>query len=565
MAPRRRLAVEHGGVARPAAGDHEPGVRPGDGVDVGDQRLDLARDRFDRRAPHGGRRGGGQAHPRALERVQLELERGRVAGSDGECARAELFSTGLAGPEIVEHLAQGEARPQSRQQRLASFGHVPADGHAARDAAPARRRHRAAGRRARSPRRCRTSRARRRARSRPPQAGDDVVVAGDGEHGACRAGQRGAVAAPRVGAGEDRPRPGGRRAGPPTRGRRRRARGRSRSSRPVREESESSETCRPPRRCTIHSATFSQRAAPRAPRCLSLASEHSALAGRPVRALKSGRSRASACASAIPRASCQAMGGCRTRPVGVEQHPGLGHAGDADAGHAALGRARDRVGRGADDGGEQRVGIDLARPSAPAPTAWAPGRAPPRPRRRRRPRPCRPRCRRRCRAAVRSRRRHLRGATGDGHEVAVGADGPRGMGHEQRVAAGHVEAGEGAGAFDDDDDREAGRQRARSRRPGRSRWALKKGAAAAGSSSASVPPAARARAAASASRARARRCQRASQPRPERRLPPRSSIPKPSHSSRIERSVGSCSSTIRMPVADRVGDARRGRRSRRPR
>ena len=34
-----------------------------------------------------------------------------------------------------------------------------------------------------------------------------------------------------------------------------------------------------------------------------------------------------------------------------------------------------------------------------------------------------------------------------------------------------------------------------------------------------------------------------------------SSIPKPSHSSRTERSVGSWSSTIRMPVADRVGHA----------
>ena len=215
------LGVEDGGVPGPAAGDDDLRVRTGDLVDVGDQRLHLARHGVDRAAPHGDRLGVGQPHRRAIERVQLELERGRVAGSGGEHARAELFAIGA---ELVEHLSQGKSGPHAGQQRLAPLGHVPADGHAGLRAAPARGgvlRRGDAHERLGGPARVEHVAGRDHADA---DAGDEVVVAGHGQHGALGAGQGDAVAAPGIGARDDELTRARRRAGPPTRARRRRAR-----------------------------------------------------------------------------------------------------------------------------------------------------------------------------------------------------------------------------------------------------------------------------------------------------------------------------------------------------
>ena len=177
-------------------------------------------------APHGGRRGVGQPQRRALERVQLELERGRVAGSGGERARTELFAIGA---ELVEHLSQGKAGPHAGQQRLAAPGHVPADGHAGLRAAPARGgvlRRGDAHERLGGPARVEHVAGRDHAHA---DAGDEVVVAGHGQRGALGPGQGGAVAAPGAGAREDeltervagqaRPRRGRRRRAPRARDR----------------------------------------------------------------------------------------------------------------------------------------------------------------------------------------------------------------------------------------------------------------------------------------------------------------------------------------------------------
>src|SRR5919206_457036 len=72
---------------------------------------------------------GGGGGGRALERAQVELERGRVSGSGGERARVELGAPVGTGAKRVEDLLQGEARPQAGQQGLAALGDVPAHGH----------------------------------------------------------------------------------------------------------------------------------------------------------------------------------------------------------------------------------------------------------------------------------------------------------------------------------------------------------------------------------------------------------------------------------------------------
>ncbi len=95
----------------------------------------------------------------------------------------------------------------------------------------------------------------------------------------------------------------------------------SRSSRPVRDASESSVTSSPPRPRTTHSPTFSQRRAARVPGTLSASQRsfgalQSAVTGRPVVRMKrrSPTSAPSAAASAPPRASCQAIAGASGSP-----------------------------------------------------------------------------------------------------------------------------------------------------------------------------------------------------------------------------------------------------------
>ena len=148
------------------------------------------------------RRGVGQAHRWAVERVQLEveLERGRFAGSDGEGARAELVAVGA---QEVQHLPQGQAGPHAGQQRLAAFGDVPADGHAGLRAASARGG--VLGRGDADERLGRAARVEHVAGRdhADADAGHEVVVAGHGQHRAVGAGERGAVAAPAVGPGDD--------------------------------------------------------------------------------------------------------------------------------------------------------------------------------------------------------------------------------------------------------------------------------------------------------------------------------------------------------------------------
>ena len=200
MAPRRRLASNTAGSRAQPPVTTTLVWGPATSSMWAISACDLARHGVDRRAPHRGRRGVGQPHRRALERVQLELERGRFAGSGGERARAELFAIGA---ELVEHLSQGKAGPHAGQQRLAALGHVPADGHAGLRAAPARGgvlRRGDAHERLGGPARVEHVAGRDHADA---DAGDEVVVAGHGQHGALGAGQGGAVAAPGVGAGDD--------------------------------------------------------------------------------------------------------------------------------------------------------------------------------------------------------------------------------------------------------------------------------------------------------------------------------------------------------------------------
>ena len=100
------------------------------------------------------------------------------------------------------------------------------------------------------------------------------------------------------------------------------------SSRPVREASDSSATSAAPSDRATHSGTPSQRTAARAPasweRCQrSLASVHSAEAGRPVRAANScaPSAAASSAAASAPRASCQAIAGPTGRPAASSSTP----------------------------------------------------------------------------------------------------------------------------------------------------------------------------------------------------------------------------------------------------
>ena len=144
--------------------------------------------------------------------MQLELERGRVAGSGGERARAELFAIGA---ELVEHLSQGKSGPHAGQQGLAAFGDVPADGHAGLGAAPARGgvlgrgdAHERLGRPARVEHVAGRDHA-------DADAGDEVVVAGHGQRRRPRVPGRATPSLrPAVGAGDDELREQRRRAAP---------------------------------------------------------------------------------------------------------------------------------------------------------------------------------------------------------------------------------------------------------------------------------------------------------------------------------------------------------------
>ena len=460
----------------------------------------------------------------------------------------------------------GRGPTTRRQQRLASFGHVPADGHAARDAAPAR-----GGVQRRGATRTIASAVPHESSTSPGAITPTPTPATTWSWPATvrtapsAPGSAGAVAAPGVGAGEDhlgeqvagQARPGERvgvgRAG--GRGRAGRCARRARARTPA----------APPRRCTIHSATLSQRAAPsgRWPRCLSLASEHSALAGRPVRALKSGRSRASACASASPRASCHAMGGCRTRARGVEQHPRLGHAGDADAGHAARRAPARSPRRGARDRGEQRVGIDLRAGGhrSQGVGAW----------------PC---------ATSTPSVSTTRGLAGRGADV----DAEEEFGHDAGTSGGRQARATRSPSARDGPAPHGVRGRRRrgltSRPasvpapsmtmttakpagscaeppPGATRWALKKGAAAAGSSSATAPSARTPRRASASRAARSTLASATSQPRPSVAPARRRSRSPPTRAGSRGRSAPAARRSAR-PRRSR-GARRRGRRSRRRR
>ena len=60
----------------------------------------------------------GQPHGRALECAEVEVERGRVAGSGGDRARVELLAVLVADAERVEDLAVGDPRPQAAEDGL---------------------------------------------------------------------------------------------------------------------------------------------------------------------------------------------------------------------------------------------------------------------------------------------------------------------------------------------------------------------------------------------------------------------------------------------------------------
>ena len=160
-----------------------------------------------------------------------------------------------------------------------------------------------------------------------------------------------------------------------------------RSSQPVREASESSAPCSPPRPWTIHSPTLSQRTPRSVASTWSRSQRYfetvrSARGESPVVAPKRAGSRSSSRAvSSSPRESCQAIDGDHRLAVAVEQHAGLGHARHADARDPALRRAGERLVGGRERAlGEPRR-MRSPRRSGPRPAPAAPGRArPPRPR-----------------------------------------------------------------------------------------------------------------------------------------------------------------------------------------
>ena len=166
--------------------------------------------------------------------------------------------------------------------------------------------------------------------------GAQVVVAADREHGAARraaARRRPCPSGVPANAGS-----GSRPAGAPDHASVSSHQPREwRSSQPVREASESSAPCSPPRPCTTHSPTLSQRT----PRAVSstlsrsqryFATVRSAREESPVVAAEGpGSPSSSRAASSSPRESCQAIDGDHRLAVAVEQHAGLGHARHADA------------------------------------------------------------------------------------------------------------------------------------------------------------------------------------------------------------------------------------------
>ena len=207
------LGVEHGGVARPAAGDDDLVCGPATASMWAISACDLAR------RPCRSRRATRRpARRRAAARGgrSSECSSSSSAGaSPGAMASAPaLSSSRSAGPSwsSTSRRARPDHSPASSAWR--PCGHVPADGHAACDAAPARGgvlRRGDAHERLGGPARVEHVAGRDHADA---DAGDEVVVAGHGQHGALGAGQGGAVAAPGVGAGEDELGEQRRRAGP---------------------------------------------------------------------------------------------------------------------------------------------------------------------------------------------------------------------------------------------------------------------------------------------------------------------------------------------------------------
>src|SRR3954464_5625848 len=233
--------------------------------------------------------------------------------------------------------------------------------------------------------------------------------------------------------------------------------------------------------------------------------------------------------------------------VGVEQHPRLGHARDADADHLALGRALERLAPGVDHGAQQGLGIELGarRDRLPRGRHLAVGELDP--------------------AGV-----DHRGLAGRGADVD-----PEQQLHQEATAGGRqamttrspsTSTGPAAWGTSSASPRVTSRP-ARVPAPsttrttakpagswtgpsaGAMRWAVKNAAAAAGRSSDTAPEMPSPPTPRSADGSRAARSTLASatsHPSPNVAACS-SSIPNPSHSIRIERSVGSWSSAMRIP------------------
>ena len=344
-----------------------------------------------------------------------------------------------------------------------------------------------------------------------------------------------------------RPRPARRPTGAACAGRRSRCARRARAPLPA-----------PPSPRTIHSPTLIQRT----PRALSgqwsriqryLTSVQSVLAGRPVRGREArevtGERRLGG------RRACRARRSTATtgRPCASTSTPVSAMLATPIPATGPPPARRERLARGRGGGVEQIVGIELrARGHGPpggGHAAVARARA------------------RRCRttAALQRRRPDVEPDQQLGSPASLSRGGSGGRARSDVDVAAQLA---GAGGVGDEDDRAArepqlaalGEQRAAARERDEDREAgVERGAAARGARRGSTgrrrgrelgaPCSARARSLVPAPSGRAPRARGPSRGSGGRR--PRSSS-KPSHSSRTDRSVGSCSSTIRMPVADRV-------------
>ena len=189
-----RLGGEHGLVARPAAGDDDLACAARRPSSMWASTASTSRaDGVDRAAPDRARRDAvGQAQ-RAGGRASAARARARARRRERWRARPRRArAAASAMPSCVEDLLQGEAGPEAAEQRLAALGHVPADGDARRRRSPAHLSASSGGATTRTsasavPQESSTSPGRHHAHA---DAGDEVVVAGDGEHGAVGAGQR---------------------------------------------------------------------------------------------------------------------------------------------------------------------------------------------------------------------------------------------------------------------------------------------------------------------------------------------------------------------------------------